>query len=487
MREPRGRSCRTPRASRVLALIAAVAGACGPTTAPLLDGGTGDADRSPAADTAAAPDQTPAPDSAPLRCTTTEDCAADELCRHADGACVLYAATPLDGVCEQKPASCAGANRLPCICAALRLTFEDPAAVPPWDSSNPLLAEAWAQKTAIDLSQLTPEGQTTAYGAVALHPKAPAAGGAARVAFPFVTLDDLQTPTAQRLKLMIVDLQGQAARPVSRISIDDYPRGFSERLMLNMTLDPVQLGAVAFVRWSIELALKEQQVDIGAPVALDALATVPEEARAYLAPAPMIQSDDPGIAGLAATTRAQASSVQDLVQRTLAAIAKIRKTDLSQWPADFQNDALYFFMTGWGECVAHANLFAALLRASGVPCRVVNVIARMTRGQNMHYINEYYLPGKGWILVEPQGYAAQTSNLYYVRTGVVHPSMEQLGLGYLTYKGIQQLSMIAQEVREDGTPIAADETQLAISPALVVISDPYQQLAMHAASSAWQQ
>lgn len=77
--------------------------------------------------------------------------------------------------------------------------------------------------------------------------------------------------------------------------------------------------------------------------------------------------------------------------------------------------ALNALQTSKGVCEDYSELFVALLRASGVPARVVtgywvdgeNFNSNIANGNNYrHAWAEYYLPEFGWIIAEP-------TNLYY--------------------------------------------------------------------------
>src|SRR5262249_49622767 len=135
---------------------------------------------------------------------------------------------------------------------------------------------------------------------------------------------------------------------------------------------------------------------------------VPPETRAWLEPSAMMQSDDREIQALAAKIRVGATSVQELVQKTLDAMVDVRRpvTDMNA-AVGGGLDALNFLHTGQGSCTSNADLFAALMRANGIPCRVYNVISAGL-GQDMHFTNEYWVNGKGWVHVEPQGRDIQT-------------------------------------------------------------------------------
>jgi hypothetical protein len=311
-------------------------------------------------------------------------------------------------------------------------------------------------------------GQADRLAQVAQHDSAAPVGPVEAVA-PFVTVASYQSPRSGQLRVMLVDDNGKDVQPVREIRLEHYPEAFAEKTVLVIDWDVARLPPVVFFRWGLDVTLQDQLLDLSVPVSLDQLAQgISPQAQAWLEPAPMIQSDHPAIVGLASTIRKNASTVQEMVTQTLIEKAKVRTPPPSTAPVDFQNDALSFLQTGLGDCVANANLFAALLRANGVPCRVLTVVARGPEGENMHYIDQYFLPGKGWVLTEPQSTELQVPHSYYLDMGVVHPQMEQHGLGFMQYLGVHQFSMIAQEVGSSGEPRTDPGRMLDISPGLVV-------------------
>lgn len=65
--------------------------------------------------------------------------------------------------------------------------------------------------------------------------------------------------------------------------------------------------------------------------------------------------------------------------------------------------AKFAFENGYGECVDYSALFVALCRAAGIPARpVIGRWATFTGGTwDWHGWAEFYLPGYGWIPVDP--------------------------------------------------------------------------------------
>ncbi len=307
--------------------------------------------------------------------------------------------------------------------------------------------------------------------------------GSARVGFPFPSDRAHQEVDEASLSLRVVDGNGREVDAVLKHELVYHGEGDARRAHLFVDLDLARLPSPAFLRWDVDVQTRDARLDLSTPVPITALSDVPDDAKAWLHPAPMIQSDHPEMKALAARIRQGATTVQDLAQRTLDAITALRRP-FTQNDLVFDNDALSFLRTGLGECTAHGNLFAALMRANGVPCRVVTGISRgIGYPMNMHYQNEYLLLGKGWVHVEPQGTSLQTPRFDMVHTGVVSPKMEQQGHGLEGYLGVHALTMAPMEVdpRTD-EPIPFANANVRFSAALLCPTSPVPGAGLHGAT-----
>ncbi len=333
-------------------------------------------------------------------------------------------------------------------------------------SEVPAAADSWGGR------------RVTAYGGMRLVRRA--AVGSATLLLPFPTHGGHQTVDARSLTFQLLDVSGNplhhAVQEVERVDRRLNPL----KQMLRVRLDLAAMPEVSQLGWSVATHARDVQVDLSASIPLPSRRALPADTHGWLKHAPMIQTDAPAMAVTAQQIRARAHDLQSLVKETLLEIGR-RRMPFEQMLtiSDFQNDALSFLETGVGECTAHANLFAALMRKNGVPTRVVTVIQRGGNVQNMHYQNEYYAPGRGWVHVEPgQSQTIQTSRTDGVHTGVVDPRMEQVGHGFLRYAGVHQFSMIGQLVDASDEPLPAPHP-LEVTVGLRTPRDP--SLAIHGA------
>jgi transglutaminase-like putative cysteine protease len=131
--------------------------------------------------------------------------------------------------------------------------------------------------------------------------------------------------------------------------------------------------------------------------------------------------------------------------------------------------ALRALETGRGDCTEFADLLAALSRASGIPARGLEGVSCCTNqgyveGQNKHDWLEVYLPGSGWVPMDPiygknQGnrdsyFAAMPANRIIVTRG---RNLEALsGYHYYSYRYWYEGEKPSFTVRETWSIIRRD-------------------------------
>ncbi|MDZ7339075.1 MAG: transglutaminase-like domain-containing protein [candidate division KSB1 bacterium] len=152
------------------------------------------------------------------------------------------------------------------------------------------------------------------------------------------------------------------------------------------------------------------------------LTGLPPDVQVYRNPSPQVQSGDAAIAAKARELTEGARTEFDAVQRVLSWVV-----DHMQYvtpPAQY--DALYSFHSGKGNCQNYSHLAAALLRAVGVPVRIVNGVTlkqpydvrlpngaiTMRMGQGRHSWIEVYFPDLGWVPFDPQQTELFVSNRF---------------------------------------------------------------------------
>ena len=165
-----------------------------------------------------------------------------------------------------------------------------------------------------------------------------------------------------------------------------------------------------------ELIINLKDLKSGAPFPLQA-SDIPPDVAVYLKPTPLVQSDDPKIKDLAARLTEDAATEHAAVTAVLNWVI-----DNIKYKSPIPNyDAVWTLSTGHGNCQNYAHLAIALLRARGIPARIVGGIALgkswkvplkdgallQSIGQGGHAWMEVWYQDIGWI-----PYDAQQSHLF---------------------------------------------------------------------------
>ncbi len=144
--------------------------------------------------------------------------------------------------------------------------------------------------------------------------------------------------------------------------------------------------------------------------------------EAYLKSTGQAPADNEEIARLAARLTAGSKTEFDAVKRILTYVVDHLQYVLA--PPSY--DALYSLRTGKGNCQNYSHLSAALMRAVGIPCRIVNGVTlkepydvELTNGtltlrmaQGRHSWIEVWFPDLGWVPFDPQQTALYVSNRF---------------------------------------------------------------------------
>jgi len=161
------------------------------------------------------------------------------------------------------------------------------------------------------------------------------------------------------------------------------------------------------------------RINTSAPYPLD---TTPRGAEDYLEPTKQVQADHPTIRNLADEITRDVNTEFDAVQRILTwVVDNVRYVNPPK-----QYDAIYAVESGKGNCQNFSHLSAALMRASGIPVRIVNGFTLdkpfdITRekgsltfkmGKGRHSWVEVWFPELGWIPFDPQRTELFVSNRF---------------------------------------------------------------------------
>lgn len=161
-----------------------------------------------------------------------------------------------------------------------------------------------------------------------------------------------------------------------------------------LSFDDLAPGAVVDLNWSsLVLAAHHDFGDVPDKAPLPDV--WPEEARPWLASSWAVQSDDQRIIDAAARP-APAPDAIDIIDKTLAEAGVIMRKQTGRCDSLDAVQAL----EKQGSCTSCANLVCALLRANGLPTRILAGYPTWSGPLQTHYTVETWIPEYGWYPIE---------------------------------------------------------------------------------------
>lgn len=169
------------------------------------------------------------------------------------------------------------------------------------------------------------------------------------------------------------------------------------------------------------------------------LVNVAENSKYYLQATAQVQADDPKIKELSVRLTKNAKTQFDAVQQIISWV--VDHVHYVTPPAKY--DALYALEAGKGNCQNYSHLSAALLRAAGIPVRIVNGVTlnqpydvkwksgvlTFKMGQGRHSWIEVWFPDLDWVPFDPQNTQLFVSNRFVrIETGADNNETKNDGL-----------------------------------------------------------
>jgi len=205
-------------------------------------------------------------------------------------------------------------------------------------------------------------------------------------------------------------------------------------------------------------ATKLETLDTSAPFPLT---SVPQDVADYLKATGQVQANDIRVRDLAAELVKDVDTEFAAVQRIITFVVDY----IHYVNPPVQYDALYSLASGKGNCQNFSHLSAALMRASGIPVRIVNGVTlnrplNITRGGGMltfkmgqghHSWTEVWFPDLGWVPFDPQQTGMFVSNRFIrFEVGIDNDETKNDGLLRWSRTGIRQGEpAIREEIRAD--------------------------------------
>ena len=166
---------------------------------------------------------------------------------------------------------------------------------------------------------------------------------------------------------------------------------------------------------------------------------IPADIQPYLTATTQVPSDDPVILKKAKALTSGAKTEFDAVQRILTWVIDHLHYVLT--PKSYE--AMYSFKTGKGNCQNYSHLASALMRAVGIPARIVNGVTlkqpyninigrhtmTLKMAEGRHSWIEVYFNDLGWVPFDPQQTALFVSNRFIrIEVGLDNNETQQDGL-----------------------------------------------------------
>lgn len=237
--------------------------------------------------------------------------------------------------------------------------------------------------------------------------------------------------------------------PTYRQSIDDFNLSFIPKPQGSKTFSDQRGNKIISATWAktppaidvnltfksvIQTGLKPLETTSPFP-----LTNLDPRIRVFLADTPQVQSDHPRIRQLAQRLTAGVKTQFDAVQRIISFVVD----HLQYVSPPVSYDALYSLDSGRGNCQNFSHLSAALLRAVGIPARIVNGITinepfnvtweggalTFKMGQGRHSWIEIWFLDLGWVPFDPQSTQLFVSNRFIrVEVGIDNNETKNDGL-----------------------------------------------------------
>lgn len=194
-----------------------------------------------------------------------------------------------------------------------------------------------------------------------------------------------------------------------------------------------------------------------------------KENQDYLRATEQVQVDHPRIRELSAELTKGVATEFDAVQRLISWVVD----HVSYVTPPAQYDAVYSLESGKGNCQNYSHLSAALLRAAGIPTRIVNGITlnrpfdvewqqgvmTFKMGQGRHSWIEVWFPDLGWVPFDPQNTVLFVSNRF-IRVEVGVDNNETKNDGLLTWMQERNATAKAKLQETLSADFRKDEVQI---------------------------
>jgi len=268
----------------------------------------------------------------------------------------------------------------------------------------------------------------------------------------YVAPQTFHSPTyMQEIRDLAFDFTPQ---PTQRKQITDKHGNQVIEAVWNLPKQPIKTRTLFTAKNSV--SLKTLQTNVPFPIK-----DIPESLKVYVQPTKQVDSDLPEIRRKAQELTQSSKTQFDAVQKILTWVVDHMNYVLTP----IQYDATYSFHSGKGNCQNYSHLAAAMMRAVGIPVRIVNgitlkepydiqfgkAILTMKLAQGRHSWIEVYFSDLNWVPFDPQGTELFVSNRFVrVEVGVDNNETEQDGLmSWTRVKGTTERPSLTENINSD--------------------------------------
>ena len=213
------------------------------------------------------------------------------------------------------------------------------------------------------------------------------------------------------------ELRTRPADALVRASIrEDRPGNF----VVEATFRPMDRDEPVRVSWrSLVLCGERSFADV--PTNAPIPAAWAEEALPWLRSTWCVEAAHPRFVALGRELRADTDDVLEIVRRVKTRAAEV----YANADGHVENLTAVEALDKGGSCTSCANLVAALLRASGVPARILSGYPLWSGPLQTHYIVEAFVPGYGWYPIESTMCRSPWQPYQQVEVSIVPPEYEE--------------------------------------------------------------
>jgi hypothetical protein len=217
-----------------------------------------------------------------------------------------------------------------------------------------------------------------------------------------------QTPLSYELRVT----------PPASVNAVDVVRDGPDNFVLRVKLAEGRRGSVKITFKSIVLIGPSDFSSV--PESAPFPETWPEDARPWLAATWCADSDHERIQAIASGIRAATNDVLEIIRRVQTATGNVFRLAQGRGKSLTAVEAL----DKQGSCTSCANLVAAVLRACGVPARIVAGYPSWSGPLQTHYIVEAYIPEYGWYPIESTMGRSPWPNFQQALVAIIPPKYE---------------------------------------------------------------